>query len=71
MVHIKFIDKDPWIAEIYSDLNDNKEESILVGVNGKLALWMDGWLVELWPGFASEKDFDMEEYIEDVDEEDS
>lgn len=43
--------------------DEDTEEKILIGYNGKLALEHSGWLVELWPGFAGERDFDIEEYV--------
>lgn len=69
MVSIRSIDEpnSPWIAEVVSD--EDTEEKILIGYNGKLVLEHSGWLVELWPGFAGERDFDIEEYV-NVEEED-
>lgn len=65
MVRIRELDRPgwPWIAEVASDRDD--EERILIGRNGKLVLERAGWLVELWPGFASEADFEYDEYLDE------
>jgi hypothetical protein len=59
MVRLRDLDRDPWIAEIVSDKSD---ERLLIGKNGKIALEQSGWLVEIWPGFPEEQDFDFEEF---------
>jgi hypothetical protein len=62
VVRIIALERDPWIAEVRSDRSD---ERLLIGVNGKVVLEQAGWLVEIWPGFPEEHDFDFEEFLGD------
>jgi hypothetical protein len=43
-----------WLGEFTSDLNP--EETILIGVNGRIAIRSYGYTTEIWPGFADEHD---------------
>ena len=51
---------DPWLVEVVSDRSDEK---LLIGKNGKVVLESAGWLVEIWPGFPEEQDFEYDEFV--------
>jgi hypothetical protein len=60
MVHVRNVETGPWLFELESD-NQDAEEKILIGTNGKVVLLSNGYLMELWPGFAEEPPIDIED----------